>query len=124
MTEEEAEERVMVDVTIAAMHEEEYKEYGFLLPDNEPNLNAVEVRATPLQLSSCEDVCWMAYLWPMRLCASALDANYDRPVNLSPCVLQYIVSHESARRTFEGSEAWAAGSPAILSALKILNRSG
>lgn len=54
MTQEEAEERAMVDVVIAAMHEEEYREYGFPLPDNEPNPNAVEVRDTPLQLSSCE----------------------------------------------------------------------
>jgi hypothetical protein len=44
MTEEEAEERAMVDVMIAAMHEEEYRAYGFPLPDNEPNPNAVEVR--------------------------------------------------------------------------------
>jgi hypothetical protein len=44
MTEEEAQERAMVDVMIAAMHEEEYREFGFPLPDNEPNPNAVEVR--------------------------------------------------------------------------------
>ena len=59
MTEEEAEERAMADVMIAAMHEEEYMEYGFrFLTTNHPN--AVEVRDTTLQLSSCEDVCWMA----------------------------------------------------------------
>ena len=44
MTEEEAQERAMVDVMIAAMHAEEYREFGFPLPDNEPNPNAVEVR--------------------------------------------------------------------------------